>query len=81
MKTVSLDFGRALIDYSPTAQARQQGFGESQLHGAVVPWLEEEGANDASVLVELVGFGYGVVASDNRPARPTVVTQQLGSCG
>ena len=61
MKTISVDFARSLIDYAPTEKAREQGFGESQLEGAVAAF-NMLARNSVAYLADEVGMGKTYVA-------------------
>ena len=61
MKTISEGYARTLLDFAPTAQTREMGFGESQLHGAVATY-NMLARNRVAYLADEVGMGKTYVA-------------------
>ena len=61
MKTINRTFAQALIDYAPTENAQNLGFGESQLDGAVGAY-NMLARNGIAYLADEVGMGKTYVA-------------------
>lgn len=61
MKTISTEFARELIDFTPTEKAKKLGFGESQLHGTVSAY-NMLARNKIAYLADEVGMGKTYIA-------------------